>query len=364
MLKSLIRARDKFLGIGEADTSIPILDGALKPNNLLESAQVFLEHPDLDDLCVDASGHLHVSSGNAILRVSLAAQIDVVAQLPEAVQALAAFGDGIVAATRSHLHFLGGRLNGKVVGVADGIAATCINALQQTPAGTLLISNGSQTTGCAEWSKDLLNRGRSGRLIEYFPETGEFKVRRQNLAYCYGVCADADRVLFSESWAHRVGTLEGGPSCSGLQELPGYPSRMVPASGGGFWLTLFAPRSQLLEFVLREDAYRQEMMATIDPRYWVAPAYSSGQDFLEPLQFGGVRQMGILKPWAPARSYGLVVLLGPDLLPRHSIHSRVGGRHHGITAAVEFNNALWVLSKGSSSVLRLPLASIQEGDAA
>src|SRR3546814_20070608 len=96
------------------------------------------------------------------------------------------------------------------------------------------------------------------------------------------------------------------------------------------------------------------MMKTVEPRYWVAPALSSGADFKEPLQGGSVRQMGILKPWAPPRSYGLLIRLGPDLRPCYSLHSRVGGKNHGIVAAVEHGDFLIVLSKGAGRILRLP----------
>src|SRR3546814_8325764 len=99
------------------------------------------------------------------------------------------------------------------------------------------------------------------------------------------------------------------------------------------------------------------MMQTIEPKYWIAPALSSGSDFLEPLQQGSVRQMGILKPWAPPRSYGLVLRLSKDLEPLYSVHSRVGGLHHGITAALEYDGALMALSKGSGRILRVPLRS-------
>jgi hypothetical protein len=74
-------------------------------------------------------------------------------------------------------------------------------------------------------------------------------------------------------------------------------------------------RSQLQEFVLREDRYRREMMATIDPEFWIAPALSSGRSFKEPLQAGGVIRLGIHKPWAPTRSYGLILRLDADAQP-------------------------------------------------
>ena len=42
-----------------------------------------------------------------------------------------------------------------------------------------------------------------------------------------------------------------------LDELPGYPARLSPAQDGGFWLAVFAGRTQLIEFVLREPALLQ-----------------------------------------------------------------------------------------------------------
>ena len=97
-----------------------------------------------------------------------------------------------------------------------------------------------------------------------------------------------------------------------LDHLPVYPSRLSPASAGGFWLTAFAARTQLVEFVLRENAYRRRMMAEIDPEYWIAPKLKSGQSFLEPMQGAHIKTMGVVKPWAPPRSYGLVIRLDAE----------------------------------------------------
>lgn len=356
MLKRIKQAHNRFFGVGEADTSVPVFDGALKPNNLLDTAQVFLEHQGLEDMALDNQGRLVVAYGNQILRREPDGALQAVARLPDAIHALASYRDGLVAATKKGLSFVSGALDGKNIETLDGHPAPCINALCQGPDGTLLITEGSRDTAYEDWAVDLLRWGKSGRLLAYNPDTDSTEVRAQGLAYCYGVCSDGKRILVSESWAHRVLVLSDGKTSSGPSQIPGYPSRIAPASGGGFWLTVFTPRSQLLEFVLREDGFRAEMMQTVEPRYWVAPALSSGQDFLEPLQQGSVRQMGILKPWAPPRSYGLVLRLSQDLVPLYSLHSRVGGLHHGIVAALEFDGALLALSKGSGRILRVPLS--------
>jgi hypothetical protein len=71
--------------------------------------------------------------------------------------------------------------------------------------------------------------------------------------------------------------------------------------------------------------------------------------------------MGIMKPWAPPRSYGLVIRLAADGSPRYSLHSRADGVNHGIVAAVECGGDLVMIAKGPGRILKLPLASLDEG---
>ena len=69
------------------------------------------------------------------------------------------------------------------------------------------------------------------------------------------------------------------------------------------------------------------------------------------MQFGSIKALGIEKPWAPPRSYGLLVRIDEEGDILESLHSRVGGRHHGITAARETAQGLVIISKGSGRVI-------------
>jgi hypothetical protein len=102
------------------------------------------------------------------------------------------------------------------------------------------------------------------------------------------------------------------------------------------------------------------MMAEIDPEFWVVPRLSSGHSFKEPLQGAHIKTMGVMKPWAPPRSYGLVIRLDADGGPRYSLHSRVDGVNHGIVAAVEHGGDLVMIAKGPRRVLKLSLAGLAE----
>ena len=78
------------------------------------------------------------------------------------------------------------------------------------------------------------------------------------------------------------------------------------------------------------------------------------------MQGAHLRTMGVLKPWAPPRSYGLVIRLSPQGVPLHSLHSRVDGINHGVVAAIEMGDDLMLIAKGPGRVLRLPMAGLAE----
>ena len=115
-------------------------------------------------------------------------------------------------------------------------------------------------------------------------------------------------------------------------------------------LALFAPRSQLIEFVLSEDHYRKRMIDEIHPDHWVAPTLRAGRTPLEPTQQGGVKQLGVLKPWSPTRSYGLIARLDPTYRPIASLHSRANGRLHGVTSCLAFGGRVYFSAKGDGIV--------------
>ena len=64
------------------------------------------------------------------------------------------------------------------------------------------------------------------------------------------------------------------------------------------------------------------------------------------MQGSGLKQMGILKPWAATRSYGLVVRCDAEMQPLASYHSRADGIIHGVTSICEDRGDLLVSAKG------------------
>jgi hypothetical protein len=350
---------NRFLGRGDATIAVPSFDGALKPNQKLEEAETICQCGAPEDLATDGRA-VYLADGQRLLRLDSGAPVEVRA-FDQPVSALACLPGGALAVA------LGGR---EVRVYPEPSAAkpravfsagpNSINALCPARDGMLIATEGSTTRGVDDWVWDLMERGHSGRILLMDPATGSCKALTSGLRYAFGACAAGDSFLVSESWRHRLISVgQNGSTKVVLPHLPVYPSRLSPASSGGYWLTAFVARSLLVEFVLREPAFRKRMMAEIEPRYWIAPRMRSGDTFKEPMQGAHIKTMGVIKPWAPPRSYGLIIRLSAAGAPIFSLHSRADGTNHGIVSAIETGGDLLMIAKGPGRVLRLPIAPLE-----
>lgn len=336
----------------EDGARVPAMDGVFKPNALLDGARRLLALPGVDDLAVSGEVLL-ATSGDTLHR------IDPVTGTAEAVRRF----DGqltMVAAAPGTTIAVGIEGHGVMVGTLAGAWTTldlpspdrgCVVDGVFRDEDELILAIGSTVHRRSDWKRDLMSHGASGRVLSCRLPDGPPQVLADELAFPHGVAVAGGRLVVAESWRHRLVGLPGGTRL--LEDLPAYPARLAPAGDGGLWLALFAPRRQLTEFVLREDDYRHAMMATIPQEAWIGPDFGDGGGLTEPLQSGSVRQMGIMKPWAPSRSYGLVVRLDRDLQPVATFHSRADGGVHGITAVAELGGRLFAASRGAGVIVAL-----------
>ena len=330
---------------GKAVT-IPPLDGAFRPNAALDECEAVTAAVAPDNLCSDGSRILY-TSGNELRRLDDGA---VVSQHDAPVAAIAASptGDLAIALDDGRLFATARRQ----IAMPEGLF--CPTALAFGPGGGLFVTQGSRRHRPSDWAVDLLERNAEGSVWRIDPGSGDAACLATGLAFPGGLAFDGDAVIATESWRHRLIRIRPHRAPEPvLAMLPGYPGRLAEAADGGFWLALFAPRNRLIEFVLAEDGYRAAMMSEVPRAQWIAPALSSGESFLEPLQCGAVRTMGIHKPWSPTRSYGLVARLDSHLRPIASYHSRAGGRRHGITSVVQARTGVLVASKGGNAILQI-----------
>lgn len=353
------RLFDRLLGRGAAGVTVPVMDGPLRPNQLLEKAPVVVRAEQADNLTAGGDG-VYLSSGNALLRIVWrqgAAELVNVAAMASQITCLAHDGQSALAVGQDEggLIIVGGQHDGRRI--ERNPSVSCPTACLFLDPDTLVVANGSSKHRTSEWKRDLMTLGRSGSILQFDLRSGKGVCLLDGLAFPYGLVRGRSRdVYISEAWRHRVVSLEADAprnATAVLEELPGYPARLHKARGSGYWLTLFAARSQLFEFVLTERRYREHMIAEIHPDYWIAPDLSTGKSYLEPMQGGGLKQMGIMKPWAPPRSYGLLIRCDDDMLPLASFHSRADGTQHGVTSVCDTGDKVLLTAKGRGNVLDL-----------
>ncbi len=340
---------------GQALT-IPPMDGVFRPDNRLEQAPARVKLPRPDNLAADAAGAVF-SSDERLYRLPAAPGGEplLLYRFPHPIISLAARpGGGLAAGLDDHSLWL----------FADGAAAPlalgepairCPTALLFLDERRLAVCVGSSSLKAGDWRRDLLSHHRQGSVWLVDIRSREARCLARGLAFPNGVAPGPQpaTLAISESWRHRLLQipLAGGAPIVLADQLPAYPGRIVQAAGGGYWLACFAPRNRLVEFVLREKAYRRDMLAEVPPDYWIAPALSSGGHFLEPLQCGGVKTMGVHKPWSPSRSWGLAVYLDSRLRPAASYHSRADGTRHGVTSILPQGKHVWVAAKGGDVIV-------------
>lgn len=345
------RMADRFMGRGDAAVTVPPLDGALMPNSRLEELPQGIAAQAPDDMVIWQGAPLW-SDGAQLVSAQ-----GVQAKLSSEITALAIDDGNVVLATLEEgLLQLDPELRPQAAIWNSPVKN--VTALAFDAQGGIWFCTGSELCAPDQWRRDLMEMNRAGLVGRADPVTGEVRVVKRRLAYPSGIAVMANgSIVYSEAWASHLVEMapDGATSRIVLDEIPGYPGRIRPRPNGGYWLCIFAPRSPLIEFVLREPAYRKAMLREVSPDCWVAPDYASGKSFNEPMQGGALKQMGILKPWAPTRSYGLVAQLDDQFILLDSFHSRAGGQRHGITSAVEVEGKLWLTGRGAGEVLKMDL---------
>lgn len=352
---------------------IPVLDGAFSPNQRLDQARRLGDEIDRpDDIAHGQDGALYVSTGKRILRCTGNdfEMRDVFATLDGEVGGLAATPDGRLLACVSGKGLVALSPSGQVVGTLDNVGGetiACPLSVTVAPDGAIYLTDGSRNNPPEDWLRDLMqNRAPSGRLIVCSASLGDAKVVADKLAWPLGVAVSGDgkEVWVAESWSHRLSAFarDGGGKRVIVKNYTGYPGRLSRDASGEVWMSFLALRTQLTEFVLRERAFCEEMMRTVPTDLWIGPALDGRLNPREPTQIGRIKKLGIQKPWAPPRSYGLVARLDAKGEAVETLHSRVDGRVHGVTAVRPIGSRVIAVSKGRDCLVELPRGrGAQEG---
>ncbi|TFC80532.1 hypothetical protein E3O45_02025 [Cryobacterium sp. TMS1-20-1] len=345
-------------------SDIPPMDGAWTPNEDLDGPPALWSGPGPVDVLPLGDGAAVVVGDSRLETVVAAdpASRRLLIDLETTVTAACAFGDDIALATTGGILLVtqtgvlrqGPRLPDATFGH--------VTALASDPSGSLWVAVGSSVRTTEEWQTDLLIRGRTGSVLRIDPGASDAVLVADGLEWPSGLLPDDSGCIVSEAWAHRLIRVDDHGRTVLQDDLPGYPGQLSAVPGGGAWLSLFAPRSALVDFVMKEERYKEEMIRTLEARAWVAPQLRTLHHPVEQVQGGELLVFGQMKPWAPTRSYGLIARLDENGRALYSHHSRANGSRHGIVRSVEDGDRLWVVSRGSGEVFSLDRTGPELGE--
>jgi sugar lactone lactonase YvrE len=129
-----------------------------------------------------------------------------------------------------------------------------------------------------EYMNDVLESAPNGRLLKYDINTGECSVVLDELFFANGIAVSPDDtyVLVNETTRYRVKRVYvRGPRMGDVEvfidNLPGLPDGISTGADGIFWLALFAPRNETLDFAgpkpwVRKLIYRTPAALQPKPR--------------------------------------------------------------------------------------------------
>jgi hypothetical protein len=333
---------------------IPPFEGGLRPNDLLEMAEPLLPEGDWapDDVTVTDDSRIWFTSGTGLWRVEGGKPREI-ARFDDVAGAIQAQGNDVVVAVE-HLGIVRASGAGVIGEVCTDVQVQkCITDITTVPDG-FVATVGSSSLGGAQWTRALATRDRSGKIIRV--AGGEAHVAATGLAWPSGVARDGDGVILSLSLDHRIVRRLlsdlSGPDTVIESNLPVYPGRIHNA-GETFWVAAPYARNAATEFILEEESLCRDMVQSLQPSEWLVPQLRRENPYREALQSGQLRVMGVIKPWAPPKSYGLAFELSTSRGVTRSFHSRADGVVHGVTGVFARGKVAIATSRGRANLVEL-----------
>ena len=352
-----LRSIQEFLAPGTVShSSLPPMEAGLRPNADLESAREVTEKGSYEpeDVIWASPGVAWFTSGMSVFETTEAG-IRKVADLGGPGGSIELFGGLIVIAVEGR-GLVSVDPDGGVRELCNAESVLkCVTDMAALTDGTLLVTIGSQQFSADEWSRALLAKDSTGLIVKVTDGTAQ--VVATDLAWPGGICQlDDQEILLSVGFSHLIerrwlSTLDKRERVV-RKNLPVYPGR-IRRCDEGWWIAAPYARNRFTELIMDEPKLLSEMVEGIDPPLWPVPRLRDTTPYTDVLQMGQLRMLGVLKAWAPPRSYGLLFLLDGAGRVVRSHHSRVDGHRHGITGMASFGGRLMATGKGCQTLLEI-----------
>jgi hypothetical protein len=342
--------------------SLRPMEAGLRPDSRLDDAVLLTEPGAFEPECVAVlGGSVVFSQGSAVHRLDPGAPPRPLVELGGEVAALAVDGATLVASVvgRGVVRVDAGGAVSEIstdTRLRTGLTDLCVG-----DGGRIFATQGSDSLPFDRMIDALMRDDRSGSVLEIPARAsagGSVRVLAERQPWPSGIASNGpDRLLVALAHAHTLATMgtDGRGRSTVQADLPFYPGRLTRAGDAGFWLAVPYVRNRATELILDEPELRAEMVASIARSEWLVPRLRSETPHTDALQMGQLRMLGVLKPWAPPRSYGLVAHLDAHGRFDRSAHSRPDQRNHGITHAVEHDGRLVMAMRGRRAVAAIEI---------
>ena len=186
VIGALKRTWDNFRGAGESAVTVPPMDGALRPNRLLEEAPVLIDITAPEDIATNGQ-RTFIAAGRQVLSLDVAAKATIVAHdYASDITAIALSPNGVLAVA-----LVDGEIRIEAGEARDLPKIGCVTAMTFVSETELAITQGSSGHSAAEWKHDLMLRGATGSVQRIDLKTGAVKRVADRLALALWHRADA-----------------------------------------------------------------------------------------------------------------------------------------------------------------------------
>jgi sugar lactone lactonase YvrE len=217
-----------------------------------------------------------------------------------------------------------------LVDQVGGVPLRFTNNAAIHPDGSVYFSDSSTRFGIDHFKGDLLEHGRTGRLLRW--RDGDVEVIADGFAFANGVALThgGDAVLVAETGAYRITRVWVDGPRAGQREvwvdrLPAFPDNLATGEDGTVWCALPSPRDATLDLLLPRPPALRKLV-------WALP------DALHPKE----------------KRITFVAGFSPDGALTHNLQAD-GQRYHYVTGVREHDGVLYLGSLVEGAIARVPL---------
>jgi sugar lactone lactonase YvrE len=153
----------------------------------------------------------------------------------------------------------------------DGTPILYADDVDTAADGTIYFSDATTRFSAKEWGGtleasllDLMEHGKTGRLLAYDPRTRQTRVVASGFSFANGVAVSPDQtfVVVNETGEYRVWRVwiageRAGQKDVLIDHLPAFPDNVSAGQDGRFWISLVSPRNPLLDGMSNRPVLRR-----------------------------------------------------------------------------------------------------------